>query len=66
MARNREALNRILRRGEDACLLVSTATLMLVEVGYVAWLERMPRFPARHIRPGLSICRLGMSVPESK
>ena len=46
MARNREALNRILRRGEDACLLVSTAALMLVEVGYVAWLERLPALPS--------------------
>src|ERR1039457_7723660 len=46
MARNREALNRILRRGEDAGLLVSTAALMLVEVGYVAWLERSPARPS--------------------
>ena len=46
MARNREALNRILRRGEDACLLVCTAALMLVEVGYVAWLERLPALPS--------------------
>jgi hypothetical protein len=46
MARNRGALNRILRRGEDACLLVSTAALMLVEVGYVAWLERLPALPS--------------------
>src|SRR5271157_5795843 len=46
MARNREALNRILRRGEDAGLLVCTAALMLVEVGYVAWLERLPALPS--------------------
>ena len=46
MARNREALNRILRRGEDVGLLVSTAALMLVEVGYVAWLERLPALPS--------------------
>ena len=46
MARNREALNRILRWGEDAGLLVCTAALMLVEVGYVAWLERLPALPS--------------------
>ena len=46
MARNSEALNRILRRGEDVGLLVSTAALMLVEVGYVAWLERLPALPS--------------------
>ena len=46
MARNREALNRILRGGEDVGLLVSTAALMLVEVGYVAWLERLPALPS--------------------
>src|ERR1035441_10331370 len=46
MARNREALNRILQRGEDAGLLVCTAALMLVEVGYVAWLERLPALPS--------------------
>src|SRR5471030_1145828 len=36
--------NRILL-GEDACLLVSAAALMLVEMGYVAWLERLPALP---------------------
>jgi hypothetical protein len=34
MTRSKESLlNRILRRGEDAGLLVSTATLILVEAG---------------------------------
>ena len=48
MARSKEPLlNRILRRGEDAGLLVSAVTLMLVEVGYVAWLERLPALPSR-------------------
>ena len=47
MARSNELLlNRMLRRGEDAGLLVSAAALMLVEVGYVAWLERLPAFPS--------------------
>ena len=47
MARSNEPLlNRILRRGEDAGLLVSAAALMLVEVGYVAWLERLPALPS--------------------
>jgi hypothetical protein len=48
MARSNELLlNRMLRRGEDAGLLVSAAALMLVEVGYVAWLERLPALPSR-------------------
>ena len=46
MARSNEPLlNRILRRGEDAGLLASAAALMLVEVGYAAWLERLPDLP---------------------
>ena len=48
MARSKEPLLiRMLRRGEDAALLVSAAALMLVEVGYVAWLERLPALPSR-------------------
>jgi uncharacterized iron-regulated membrane protein len=48
MARSKEPLLiRMLRRGEDAGLLVSAATLMLVEMGYVAWLERLPALPSR-------------------
>jgi hypothetical protein len=46
MAREPEAfLNRVLRRGEDIGLLASAAALILVEAGYVAWLERLPMFP---------------------
>ena len=37
----------MLRRGEDAGLLVSAAALLLVEAGYVAWLERLPALPSR-------------------
>jgi uncharacterized iron-regulated membrane protein len=36
----------MLRRGEDAGLLVSAAALMLMEMGYVAWLERLPALPS--------------------
>ena len=39
-------LNRILQQGEDAGPLVSAAVLMLVEVGYVAWRERLPALPS--------------------
>ena len=47
MARGKESLlNRILRRGGDAGLLVSAAALILVEAGYVAWLERLPALPS--------------------
>ncbi len=35
-------LNRALRRGESIGLLVCLAALMLVESGYIAWLERLP------------------------
>ena len=38
-------LNRVLRRGEDIGLLASAVALILVESGYVAWLERLPAFP---------------------
>jgi hypothetical protein len=44
MARSTEPL---LIRIEDAGLLVSAAALMLVEMGYVAWLERLPSLPGR-------------------
>jgi hypothetical protein len=48
MARSKEPLLiRMLRRGEDAGLLMSAAALMLVEMGYVAWLERLPALPSR-------------------
>jgi len=48
MARSKEPLLiQMLRRGEDAGLLVSAAALMLVEMGYVAWLERLPALPNR-------------------
>ena len=48
MARSMEPLLiRMLRRGEDTGLLVSATALMLVEVGYVAWLERLPVLPSR-------------------
>jgi len=39
-------LNRALRRGESIGLFVCLAALMLVEAGYIAWLERLPAFPA--------------------
>lgn len=38
-------LNRALRRGESIGLFVCLAALMLVESGYIAWLERLPAFP---------------------
>ena len=48
MAKSKEPLLiRMLRRGEDIGLLMSAAALMLVEMGYVAWLERLPALPSR-------------------
>jgi hypothetical protein len=47
MARSKEPLlDPLLRRGEDAGMALSAAALALVEVGYVAWLERLPAFPS--------------------
>jgi len=66
MARNREALNRILRWGEDACLLVCTAALMLVEAGYVAWLERLPALPSPAHPAGFIDLPPWYERPESK
>ena len=45
MARGQAFLNRVLRRGEDIGLLATAAALILVEAGYVAWLERLPVLP---------------------
>ena len=46
MARGPEAfLNRVLRRGEDIGLLAAAASLILIEAGYLAWLERLPVLP---------------------
>src|SRR5688572_32185759 len=38
-------LIRVLRRGEELGLLISFLLLILVEAGYVAWLERLPVIP---------------------
>ena len=47
MARSKEPLlDPLLRRAEDAGMVLSAAALALVEVGYVAWLERLPAFPS--------------------
>ena len=36
----------LLKRAEDHGLLFCFLALLLVETGYVAWLERLPAFPA--------------------
>ena len=38
-------LSRALRQGESIGLFVCLAALMLVESGYIAWLERLPAVP---------------------
>ena len=45
MARGQAFLNRVLRRAEDIGLLATAAALILIEAGYVAWLERLPVLP---------------------
>jgi len=47
MARSKEPLlDPLLRRAEDAGMVVSAAALALVEVGYEAWLGCLPAFPS--------------------
>ena len=38
--------DRVLKRAEDFGFLFCFFALLLVETGYVAWLERLPAFPA--------------------
>lgn len=45
-------LIRILRRGEHLGLLASAVALMIVEAGYLAWLERLPALPNPAHQPG--------------
>ena len=37
--------NRLLQQGEDIALWGCIAALILVEAGYIAWLERLPALP---------------------
>jgi len=41
----RQIINRLVERAEDLALLFCFFVLLLVETGYVAWLERIPDFP---------------------
>ena len=38
-------MNRLLQQGEDIGLWACIAALILVEAGYIAWLERLPALP---------------------
>ena len=40
-----QRIDRVLKRAEDLGLLFCFLALILVETGYVAWLERLPAFP---------------------
>jgi uncharacterized iron-regulated membrane protein len=44
-SRTESRLSRALRGGERIGLFVCIAALMLVESGYIAWLERLPALP---------------------
>src|SRR6516225_3974166 len=46
MKQRRHIIDRVLKRAEDFGLLFCFFALLLVETGYVAWLERLPSFPA--------------------
>jgi uncharacterized iron-regulated membrane protein len=41
-------LSLTLRRGENIGLFVCVVGLVLVEAGYIAWLERLPEIPRQH------------------
>jgi hypothetical protein len=43
--RTESRLNRLLQQGEDIALWGWIAALILVEAGYIAWLERLPALP---------------------
>ena len=43
--RSGSRLNRVLRYGETIGVSASIAGLILVEAGYIAWLERLPALP---------------------
>jgi hypothetical protein len=45
MDRQRHIVDRVLRDAEDLGLFFFFLTLLLIETGYVAWLERLPAFP---------------------
>jgi hypothetical protein len=46
MQQRRHIIDRVLKRAEDLGLVICFLALLLVETGYVAWLERLPAFPA--------------------
>jgi len=46
MKQRRHIIDRLLKRAEDLGLLLCFLALLLIETGYVAWLERLPTFPA--------------------
>jgi hypothetical protein len=46
MKQQRLIINRLLQRAENLALHFCFFALLLVETGYVFWLERLPAFPA--------------------
>ena len=55
--KQRHIIDRLLKHGEDIGPVICFLTLLLVETGYVAWLERLPAFPRRNSQTLLSRCR---------
>ena len=45
MKQRRHIIDRLLKRAEDLGFLFCFFALLVVETGYVAWLERLPSFP---------------------
>jgi hypothetical protein len=45
MERTKRLIDRLLWYAEELGLFVTFVLLLLVEAGYVAWLERLPSFP---------------------
>jgi hypothetical protein len=46
MERREVLIDRILRHGEESGLFITFLFLVLVEIGYVVWLEKLPALPA--------------------
>ena len=45
MERREGLINEILKYGEELGLFITFLLLVLLEIGYVAWLERLPALP---------------------
>jgi hypothetical protein len=50
MERTKGLVDRLLGYAEEFGLFMTFVLLLLVETGYVAWLERLPSFPTTSLK----------------